>query len=141
MSPPSTPGTHSPRPPLEAALCLAAGVLLLAGAGALSWWRLIAMPEPGYAMAARALCFSLAVGAVVLAGLRRLTPGISLAAGALALTLPSLLVLTVAFLDPASLTEEIYQTNEADRLVKTINRMDVNPQVAWSDLRSLSAHR
>ncbi len=115
------------------------GLLLLLGAVALPWWQVIGASEPGYVKLCR--LFALLFAVLVLTALARPAwrTRLLMIAGLGATLLPLLLLLGIATLDARSISAAVNQTNQANRLIIFLARADINPQVSWTNQRSLGA--
>lgn len=117
------------------------GLLCLIASVAIPWWRLIDEREPLYITGLRGLSLLwIALTLLALFPSRRRAERL-LMAGLGALLVPLLLLFVIVLLDPRAISTAVHETNQAERLINTITRTDINPQVAWMPQRYMRANQ
>ncbi len=123
-------------------LCLLCGLGFIASS-LMGWWRFLDMPLPASTVAARIICF--VVGVLVILGSLLRRPGTIVKwAVPIGLALPFLMLLNIGVYEPTQAMHAVKQSEELDRLVAMITRVDLEPTLPWingRDLRSRTVIR
>ncbi|HWD39870.1 MAG TPA: hypothetical protein VG944_13565 [Fimbriimonas sp.] len=113
------------------------GGLLLMLSSTSSWIVLIEMPEPVLSRAARFVAFFLGLVTLGWSSLRGRTARKLLWLSMLAASLPLVLLVLLTAFDGKTVSEAVLQSNDANRLLRSIAKNDVEPNVAWIDDRPM----